>query len=74
MSEWVSISDWADCVRMERPGIVFEIRNSSGQSMVTRCTSALPERPWDWASGPVEFRVVSEAPARRSEPLPNPAK
>jgi len=74
MSEWVSIEQWAECVRMERPGIVFEMRNAGGQSLLTHCTPGLPAKPWDWTSGPLEFRVVAEAPARHSDPLPAPAK
>ena len=73
MSEWVAIEQWSECVRMERPGIVFEIRNRDGQSLFTPCVIPLPDKPFDWTSPPVEFRPIAEAPPRHSDPLPSPA-
>ena len=73
VSDWVAIEQWSECVRMERPGIVFEIRNRAGQSLFTPCVTPLPEMPFDWTSAPVEFRPVPEEPPRHSTPIPLPA-
>ncbi len=72
MSEWVSIEQWSECVRMERPGIVFEIRNGDGQTLTTNCVVPLPQMPFDWLLPPIEFRAVAEAAPRHSSPLPEP--
>jgi hypothetical protein len=74
MAEWISIDQWPDCARMERPGIVFEVRNRDGQSLLTNCTVTLPEQPFDWTSPAVEFRAVPEQPAEHSTPIPPPAE
>jgi hypothetical protein len=74
MGEWISIEEWPDCVRLERPGIVFEIRNRDGQTLLTPCVVPLPDMPFDWTSPAESFRSVSEAPAVHSEPLPAPAE
>lgn len=71
MSEWMSIDRWPDCRQMERPGIVFEVRNAAGQTMRTPCVPTLP-RPFDWTSPPTQFRAVPEGTPRRSDPLPPP--
>ena len=72
MSDWLSINDWSACVRMQKPGIIFEIRNADGQSMLTPCTQVLPSMPFDWRSAPVQFRAVLEPRPRHSAPLPIP--
>jgi hypothetical protein len=74
MSEWIAIEQWAECRQMERPGIVFELRNKEGLSLVTPCVFPVPEAPFDWASRPVQFRAVAEAPPVHSAPLPAPQK
>ena len=74
MGEWMSIDQWPECARMERPGIVFEVRNRDGQSLVTSCVVPLPETPFDWTGPPAEFRAVPEQPAEHSTPIPPPAK
>ena len=74
MSDWMSVEQWSECVRMERPGIVFELRNTEGQTLLAHCSADLPPKPWDWASGPTEFQAIVELPARHSNPLPDPAK
>ncbi len=71
MSEWIAIEQWVQCVQMERPGIVFEVRNGEGQSLFTPCVHPL-QTPWDWKSAPVQFRAVPEAPPKHSSPLPKP--
>ena len=35
MGEWMAIAQWHECEQMARPGIVFELRNSEGQSLIT---------------------------------------
>jgi hypothetical protein len=74
MSDWIDISRWPDCAKMERPGIIFEVRNGLGQSLMTPCVVPMPALPFDWTSPPVMFRAV-EAPApRHSDPMPEPPK
>ena len=72
MSEWIPIAQWAECARSQRPGIVFELRNSEGLSLFTRCAVSLSEIPHDWKSPPIAFRAVVESPARHSNPIPKP--
>ena len=69
MSDWISYDQWQDCIRMERPGFVFEVRNGEGQSLFTACTIPL-KLPFDWTSPPVRFRLVAPPAPRRSTPLP----
>ena len=61
MGEWIAISQWQECERMARPGVVFEIRKSEGLSLFTSCAVPLPPMPFDWKSAPVRFRAVAEA-------------
>jgi hypothetical protein len=72
MSDWIAIARWAECEQMTRPGIVFEIQNAEGLSLVTHCAAVLPQMPFDWKSPPIRFRAIAEPPARHSEPLPAP--
>ena len=72
MGEWMAIDDWERCLEMARPGIVFEIRNAEGLSLFTPCVIPLPDMPFDWATGPVEFRAVVEAAPEHSTPIPPP--
>lgn len=71
MSEWQAIERWQDCERLARPGIVFEVQNAEGQSLLTAC-GPLPAAPFDWRSAPVRFRPVAEPPPERSGPIPPP--
>lgn len=71
MTDWVSFDQWTNCPAMERPGYVFEVANAEGQTLLTRCDPAL-QKPWDWTSGPVRFRLVPEQKPRRSNPIPAP--
>ena len=73
MVDWIPMDQWLDCAGMERPGIVFEIRNAHGQSLLTECLPEKPQAPFDWTAPPLEFRPVPEAPARHSSPLPEPS-
>ena len=72
MSDWISMDEWHRCRELERPGIVFEIRNADGQLLTTHCVVPLPELPFDWKSAPLEFRAVPETKPQHSEPLPPP--
>jgi hypothetical protein len=72
MSEWISIAQWRDCAQMARPGIVFEIRNAKGQTMLAPCVQPLPEAPFDWSSPPLQFRPVAEPKPEHSAPIPPP--
>jgi hypothetical protein len=72
MGEWMAIVQWQDCARLARPGIVFELRNAEGRTMLSPCTVRAPKPPLDWTSPPVEFRAVAEPPAEHSAPIPAP--
>jgi hypothetical protein len=58
---------------MERAGIVFEVRNAKGQTLLTACMPEMPKAPFDWTGPPIEFRPVPERPAKHSSPLPGPS-
>ncbi|MBX9741707.1 MAG: hypothetical protein K2X62_16655 [Beijerinckiaceae bacterium] len=71
MTDWVSFDQWANCSGMEKPGYVFEVANAEGKTLLTPCDPKL-QKPWDWASGPVRFRLVPQGKPRRSDPIPPP--
>ena len=72
MSEWMAIAEWHRCAELARPGVVFELRNAEGQSMLTPCVQPLPGAPFDWKSKPHQFRAVAETKPEHSAPLPAP--
>jgi len=72
MGEWLAIEQWERCVEMARPGIVFEMRNAEGLSLLTPCVPGVPIKPFDWTSPPKEFRAVAEPAPEHSTPLPAP--
>ncbi len=72
MGEWISIDHWDRCRELERPGIIFEIRNAAGQLLLTRCVQPVPEMPFDWNLPALEFRVIPEPAPGHSAPLPEP--
>lgn len=72
MSEWMAIAQWHECEKMARPGIVFELRNAEGLTMLSPCTAQVPEKPFDWKSPPVVFRAVDAPRPQRSTPMPPP--
>lgn len=74
MSEWMDIVQWTDCSKFARPGIIFEIRNAEGQSLLTPCVTPLPQMPFDWKSPPLMFRAISEPEPRHSTPIPEPKR
>lgn len=70
MAEWVDFDRWPDCPEMATPGIVFEVGNDAGQSLVTPCVVPL-EWPAGWAP-PVRFRAVVAPAPSHSGPIPKP--
>ena len=72
MGEWIAIEHWERCRELERPGIVFEIRNAEGLSLFTPCTATVPTVSFDWRLPPFEFRPIEEAAPEHSAPLPPP--
>jgi hypothetical protein len=73
MMDWIPMDQWVECAKMERAGIVFEVRNATGQILRTACVPGVPEVPFDWTAPPIEFRPVPELPPKHSAPLPNPS-
>jgi hypothetical protein len=73
MSDWIPYANWQECVRLEKPGLIFEVVNGEGQSLFTTCSVPL-QLPFDWKSQPVRFRLVAAPPVRRSSPLPKHSK
>jgi hypothetical protein len=74
MSEWMAIAQWHECAGLAKPGIVFEIRNVEGQSMLTACVQPLPQVPFDWKSPAVRFRAVAAPKPLHSSPIPPPKR
>jgi hypothetical protein len=74
MSDWVPIVQWSECRQMERPGIIFELRNAEGLSMFSPCAATLPAAPQDWKSPPVAFRAIAGQRPRHSTPIPKAEK
>ena len=72
MSDWISMDQWPDCLGMEKPGIIFELRNREGLSLFTPCVMPMPELPFDWQSPPLHFRAVAEPLPEHSSPIPKP--
>ncbi|WP_134499747.1 hypothetical protein [Microvirga pakistanensis] len=73
MSDWIAFDRWTECVGLERPGYVFEVRNREGLTLQTACTVPL-QLPADWKSAPVSFRLIEEPKPRHSAPIPTPLK
>jgi len=74
MGEWTSVDMWHQCAEMARGNTVAEVRNADGQTLLTNCGDGVPRKPWDWKSGPVEFRIVPAPAPRRSDPIPPPPR
>jgi hypothetical protein len=72
MSEWMAIAQWHECAKMTRPGIVFELKNAEGLTLLTSCTAAVPGTPYGWKSPPVMFRAVEAPRPQHSGPMPPP--
>jgi hypothetical protein len=73
MGEWFAIALWQQCTQMAKPGVVFEVRNAEGQSLLTRCVQPLPVPPHDWRSPAKEFRAIPEPRPEHSAPAPGPS-
>jgi len=73
MSDWIAFDRWNECIGMERPGYVFEVKNQEGQILLTGCTVPL-QLPADWKSAPVAFRLIEEPKSRHSTPIPKPLR
>jgi len=73
MDGWTPIEKWHECARMERPQTHVEVRNADGMTLFTTCGTGLPDKPFDWRTGPVEFRIVAAPRPRRSDPIPAPS-
>lgn len=73
MDGWISMERWPECRTMDKPGIVFEVRNAEGAAMFVPCVVPFPGAPWDWTSPPLRFRIVPIEKPRRSGPIPRPA-
>lgn len=68
---WVPMKHWERCERMMKKGKMFEVQNAEGNSIRTTCTpDRLPEKPIEWKSDAVRFRVVKAKPLRRSQDMP----
>lgn len=74
MVEWYAIAEWPRCREMASPGIVFELKNAEGQTLVTPCVAGLPPVPFDWVSPAIAFRPVPEPVPRHSTPIPPPPR
>ena len=72
MTEWMAIAQWHECAKLARPGIVFELRNAEGLTMLSPCVPKVPAKPFDWKSPPVVFRTIDAPRPRRSTPMPPP--
>jgi hypothetical protein len=71
MAEWLAMEQWPQGARMARPGFVFEVENAAGQRLLTGWEPVVAT-PFGWSAAPLRFRLVPEAPAERSAPLPAP--
>lgn len=72
MSEWLAIAQWHECQKLARPGIVFELKNAEGLTLLTPCVAQVPATPFGWKSPPVVFRAVEAPKPRHSTPMPPP--
>ena len=72
MSEWLAIAQWHDCEKLTRPGIVFELKNAEGQTMLSPCVAQVPAHLSTGNRPPVMFRAVEAPKPRHSEPMPPP--
>jgi hypothetical protein len=72
MDDWMAIAQWQECQKLARPGIIFELKNAEGQSLLTTCAAQVPPMPFDWKSPPVMFRAISVPKPEHSTPMPPP--
>jgi hypothetical protein len=69
---WFTMSHWDKCAHLMQQGSVFELQSAEGQVMLSECTSRVPQKPFDWHSDPVRFRLVKEPIPKHSPPTPDP--
>jgi hypothetical protein len=72
MSDWMAIAQWHECTKMARPGIVFELKNAEGETLLSQCQPEVPATPFGWKSPPTAFRAVVAPKPQHSEPMPAP--
>ncbi len=72
MTDWIAIAQWHECAKMARPGIVFELKNTEGLTLLTPCVAAVPATPYGWKSPPIVFRAVEAPKPQHSTPMPPP--
>ena len=72
MTDWMAIAQWHECAKMTRPGIVFELKNAEGLTLLKPCVATVPATPYGWKSPPVMFRAVQARRPQRSTPMPPP--
>lgn len=72
MSDWLAIAQWNECAKFAQPGIIFELRNAEGQTMLSPCVLPLPPAPASWSSPAVVFRTIPQPKAQHSNPIPTP--
>jgi hypothetical protein len=72
MNEWMTIAQWHECEEMTRPGIVFELKNAEGRTILSPCVAEVPAKPFDWKSPPLMFRAVDAPKPEHSTPMPPP--
>ena len=70
--KWMSMERWPASAAMERPGYVFELENRYGMTIQMHWDEEII-LPFDWTSPPLRFRLIVEAEAERSGPIPPPA-
>lgn len=74
VTAWMPIAQWNDSRALAKPGVVFEIQNADGETMLTSYVVPMPAAPFDWKSPPLQFRVVVEPAPRHSDPIPSPRR
>ena len=72
MTEWMAIAQWHECEKKTGPGIVFELKNAEGLTLLTPCAASVPPTPFGWKSSPVMFRAVEAPKPQHSAPMPPP--
>ena len=74
MGEWIAIAQWDKCLGLARPGIIFEVSNAEGRSLVHTVCGVAATAAVRLEIAPVRFRVVPEFRRSTRRPLPEPPK
>ncbi len=72
MSEWMAIAQWHECEKLTRPGIVFELKNAEGLTMLSPCVAQVPAQAFRLEVAPGRVPRGRCARPRHSEPMPPP--